>query len=420
MDKHEQQQRIQQAQKIVSAGKIQLMEFANTAFFAVIMLNLKETYTFDRVPTAGVNANMEIFYNPNFILNTIKTKEQMKFLLMHEIMHIVLAHTLKSRRQGRDPKKWNVAGDHVINLELKESGFAVLDCALADPKYKGMNTEEVYDLLPDEPDSHMDDLMDPDDGDGESSESSSSSSSGQSQMSSAAVSAAQAERDAEAEQKIKDVVLGAHLQHQMQQQDGGSRPGKLPASIERLINKWLNPTLPWQQILARFLNNVNKEDYSWRHLNRRMYSLGYYMPTLHSEHMDRLDFAIDVSGSINAEEFQTFLSEIVGILKRFTPKEMGVMQFDTYTRTTNVISSVNELARIPYAGGGGTCIRDTLAEFEKSPAKALIIFTDGHLRLDLIKPSRPVVWCIYDNKSFKAPFGEVIHFNLKDLKKRHS
>ena len=428
MNIQEQQLLTEQAQKLVSAGKIDLMSSSATAFFAVIMLNLNESFSFTRVPTAGVTANLEIVYNPHFLVNTIKNREQMKFLLMHEIMHIVLAHVLKSRKGNREHGKWNRAGDYVINLELKESGFDVLECALLDKKYSGMTTEEVYALLDDDDsDSHMDDLIDDGDSDssGEPNESS--------QSDSSPVSAAKAAlgdkegkgdnpaavSDDEAEQRIKDLIMGAHLQHTMQQ-GSNSTPGKLPASIERLISKWLNPVLPWQQILARFINNVDREDYSWRHLNRRMFSLGYYLPTLHSEHMDRLDFAIDVSGSIAEKEFRVFLSELVGILKRFNPKQVGVMQFDTYTRTVDVINSIKELEAIPYAGGGGTALHDTLRVFESSPAKALIIFTDGHLSTQLKVPTRPVVWCIYNNPNFKAPFGEVVHFDLKQLQKQHA
>ena len=74
------------------------------------------------------------------------TKEERIFLLAHEVMHVALLHPV--RKGDRNHKIWNIAGDFVINNELKSSGLgSVPDSALVNEKYEGMTTEQVYDEL---------------------------------------------------------------------------------------------------------------------------------------------------------------------------------------------------------------------------------------------------------------------------------
>lgn len=397
----------------ISLGKTSLLRTSATAFYAVIVLSLNIRLS-DKVPTAGVNRNLDMHINPQRLIESKLTREEVTFLLVHEILHIVYSHVLASRIGNRDHRLWNVAADYVINNELKEAGFHVIDGALLNPKYNGMTTEEVYTILEDEGNTQQPDHSDlmPSDSDGDDSDTN-----GNDIQGAEAAAASDKESDEHAESKIRDLVMTAYNAHKMSSTN--KEAGKLPASIERLIEQWLNPTLPWQKLLEKFFNETQRDDFSWRKPNKRMFSLGYILPTLHSEGLQRVDFAVDVSGSICEAEFRVFLSELAGVIRKFKPKEVGVMQFDTHTRTNTLVRNLNDLSKIPYAGGGGTCIADTLNEFKKSPAKALIVFTDGYLNTQLPRPSRPVIWCIYDNPSFKAPFGQVVHFNLKDLKNMH-
>ena len=70
------------------------------------------------VPTACTNGK-RVVYNPEFISGL--TDEEMKFLVAHECMHPMLEHNY--RRLDRDPKKWNIAADYVINELLVQDGI---------------------------------------------------------------------------------------------------------------------------------------------------------------------------------------------------------------------------------------------------------------------------------------------------------
>ena len=51
---------------------------------------------------------------------------------------------------NRAHKKWNYAADFAINLEIKDMGYALPSQVLYDTKYREMNAEQIYDLLPDD------------------------------------------------------------------------------------------------------------------------------------------------------------------------------------------------------------------------------------------------------------------------------
>lgn len=40
-------------------------------------------------------------------------------MVAHELWHIAYEHVLSNRIGDRDPEKWNIAADHVINLMLE-------------------------------------------------------------------------------------------------------------------------------------------------------------------------------------------------------------------------------------------------------------------------------------------------------------
>ncbi len=116
-------------------------------FFAELAYKLKIIYTrHPEIPTAAVDGT-HLFINPDFFAPL--TEKQIVFILCHEVLHCALLHF--SRMEGRDPRKWNVAGDYEINLMLADDGIISRSeienelKGLIDGKYKGMNAEQIYD-----------------------------------------------------------------------------------------------------------------------------------------------------------------------------------------------------------------------------------------------------------------------------------
>src|SRR5574337_431189 len=108
-------------------------------------------YEDESIPTLCVNG-VACWVNPKFWKQL--NRDQKLTATAHEIGHKMLLHP--TRRGGRDPFIWNIAGDYVINLMLVESGFVPLkDMTIDgqpwswcyDEKYAGMTTEQVYDAI---------------------------------------------------------------------------------------------------------------------------------------------------------------------------------------------------------------------------------------------------------------------------------
>ena len=100
-------------------------------------------------------------------------------------------------------------------------------------------------------------------------------------------------------------------------------------------------------------------------------------------------------------------------MRMLNPKEIGVYQFDHELQGSHVVRNIRDIIKLPFLGGGGTRPQAAIDEFSKNKAKALIMLTDGYFsKRPLRDPKRPVIWVIYDNPSFTAPFGKIVHINL--------
>ena len=65
-----------------------------------------------------------------------------------------------------------------------------------------------------------------------------------------------------------------------------------PGFMEELFDAFSKPKVPWKTLFRRFLNSSSKNNYSWQKPNRRFFPK-YYLPSLYSEGLDRIDFVID-------------------------------------------------------------------------------------------------------------------------------
>lgn len=396
----------QAAVESLSKAKTKLMLKKDCAFFSTLILQTPVYWvTEDEIPTAATDG-IHLFFNPDFFMKL--DNEEKIFLLLHEIMHNVYDHGI--RRGFRDAKIWNKAGDYVINDELIQRNFKMPKGGLHNVDYRDWSADAIYaDLMQKQdegggsgPDNPWPDLQDPadDNGNGDGSGNGSGSQ---------GIGGIPKPTAAEAEEHNKDLLASATQISQM----SGDKAGTIPGSLQRHLDDLLNPKLPWTKILAKFLFSMNKNDYSWRKPNRRFISQGIVMPSLHSEGIGRISFAIDTSGSVSVSDFNRFMSEIAYVFKQFQPKEINVMQFDHILQGNDKCCSVQDFMKLEFKGGGGTNIDPVLEAFkEDDVSKALIILTDGYLhqRVDL-DPKKPVIWCIYDNPGFVPEFGTAIHFS---------
>ena len=356
-------------------AKVELM--TRSAFISTIALSLRHVIT-DKTKTADVSKTT-IRYNPEFLKS--QTVTQFAGLMAHECWHVAFQHL--ARRGDRDPIIWNCAGDYIINHMLTKAGFEIPTAGLLDQKYgDGWSTDSVYDdLMKEKKDFDTDKLMlDLREEEG-------------------------SEKDGLArDSAVTNIIVRARTQAQM---SGKHAVGEIPDEILRIIDELLNPKLPWQVILNRFLDQRVREEYSWARRNRR-YQNDTYMPSLHSYGLGHLTFAIDTSGSIDDEELQEMLSEIKGVQQTFNPESMTIIDCDSVIHKIHDVTQNTDIMSLDFHGGGGTSFQPVLDYVSEHPTQALIYFTDLYGESTLDSVDYPVLWiCNSDHEP--APIGETVY-----------
>lgn len=311
-------------------------------------------------------------YNPDFVMEI--SSGLTRAIVAHEVMHCVFGHM--SRRGGRNPKKWNSAGDYAINPILEKAGFSFEGTGLLNPAFDGMTADEIYSLLPDSEDgkgdSPTDELLDSDPNE-------------------AAVEST--------EWKIATIQAAQSAKGQ----------GKLPAHLERFIEEMLAPKVDWRERLRRFVTQSAKDDYSWVRPNRR-FMPAFILPSLHSESMGEMVVAIDTSGSIGQETLDAFAAEITAIVQSSRPSKTTVIYCDAEVNHVDEFAPTDELV-FKLHGGGGTDFRppfEYVAENNIAPV-CFVYLTDmyGPFPTD---PGYPVMWCA--TTDVVAPFGETVPIDV--------
>lgn len=364
--------------------KIALMQSKEAVFFTTIVFSLKFVWD-ENHPTAYTNG-YKIGFNPDFFMGM--SREERAGVLIHEAYHVAADHL--GRLGKRDPRIWNAAADHVINLDLKSRNIKLPVPHLADSRFVGMSTEQVYQILDSEAieiELPMEDIMGGNgEGQGEDGEGN-------------PVTAEQRQRHVEA------LLVRASVQAKMQ----GAKPGSIPGEVELMLNRLMKPRLPWQTILRREVTDLAKVGYTWQRPNRR-YTPDHYLPSLNVPAVTDLTFYVDISGSVSDDQFRIFVSEIASTFKMFPMKNLRIVQFDTKIRNDDTVKNIQELMKIKFTGRGGTCPECIFEDMDKTKPRLALVFTDGefHWHRDKVKPR--LLWLINDNERFKPRFGRAIHF----------
>lgn len=346
----------------------------STVFFSSILYNLNIKFT-NSIPTAATNG-LDLLINPDYF-NGLDRKERL-FLAIHEVCHIVYQHL--SRRGDRDKLKFNMAADYAINGYLESNGFTVIEGGLIDSKYRNMTTEAIYNKIPDkEVDTlrvgeFFQDIIE---------------------------SASKKDID-----KINKTISDAYSV----QKSYSKSSNKLPKEIEELLDNLIDPVLPWQSLLQAYVTDFSKEDYSMRVPNRRHLANDMYISSLYSETVNNVIIAIDCSGSVTSEEFNSFLSEVVSIRETVTINKLTIFQFDTSLHSITEFTPDMAIGDMKLYSGGGTDICPVLDYTDKQNPNLLIVFTDLEFSKTDHTEKYPTLWVCIDNPSAKEPFGDRIDY----------
>lgn len=332
------------------------------------------------VRTACTNGKW-VKFNPSFIEDLCD--EQLKFLVAHEVFHPMFEHMY--RLKGRNHKKWNMAGDYVINQLLSDEKIGkfidggLLDKAIYDAG--GGSTDGIYNILPE-----------PEGGDG------------RGPIGGAGDDLQEAEGSpAEQEQAMAETKVMV-----AQAAQAAKMAGKLSQNMQRLIGEVLQPKVDWRDVLRRFVTKAKTDERSFARPNRRFITQGIYVPSRSGETLGEFVVALDCSGSIDDKTLNEFAAELRAIHADGQPTKLHVIYFHHEIAKHEVFMPDDQIGQLVSPGTGGTAfspIFEFMADNDINPV-ATVVLTDLVCSDFGPAPAFPVLWV--SNGHDHAPWGEVV------------
>jgi predicted metal-dependent peptidase len=389
------------------------------SFFGNLATRLKLVNADEWCSTAATDGR-NFYYNSRFI-KMLRPKE-IEFLFGHEVLHCVYDHF--GRRGERDHQLFNIANDYCVNADLIKhrvgEKITTVPC-LHDPKYDGMSSEEIYDLLYEKAekidigklldqmiDEHLDGEGDPDgdtDGDGD----------GDGDKKGKGRPVLTPEERQAIKDEIKEAMLAAAATV-----DGA---GNLPAGVKRLIQELTEPQMNWRELLRMQLESTIKSDYTWMRASRKGWHMDAVMPGMKVDPMIDIAVALDASGSISETMLKDFLGEIQGIMDSFPAYKIHVFTFDTeaYNPAQYDSDNLDDICDYEVKGGGGTdfdAIYNYLKAEEIEP-KRLVVFTDGYPFGSWGDENyADTVWILHGTTTIEPPWGQYAYYDEEKVSGR--
>ena len=392
---HQDEQLKQELGKALEADRALLI--ASQPFTAMLAMQLNLIPVVDsRLPTAGTDGK-SIFVNARFMAN--RSAKDRQFILAHEVWHCALGHF--RRRLGRDAALWNQACDYEVNhLLSQELCYRPAD-ALWDERFHNMSAEDIFTFIK----RHR---KDPSDGQ-QVLDTHDLASALQAEPHGAVIDpdfTPQLATTPEATQSLEDcwqqrLIAAAQQRSRM--------PGELPQHLKRIIDQIRSPSLPWQHLLARFLQRQQGGDRQWLPPSRRHVHRGLYLPSRRNSLLE-LTVAVDNSGSC-FQDIPHFMAELKGMLAAFDRVNLRILVFDTLIQSDQTLTEhdLQRLDKLEITGGGGTEFAPVFAACEYAPPHALIILTDGFASAPRKAPAYPVLWALTANGRRPVPWGEQLN-----------
>lgn len=329
--------------------------------------------------------------------------EQVSRILEHECLHLILEHL--NRTEGRHPYVWNIATDLAINslingmdmgllcgkepfTDLPPKKSADFYYAVIRDKYhagevtfhpdgtitvKDGKTGKTVTLKPTGDHSEWDKVSSVDNG--------------------------------LMREVIKQAVAEAAAQ--------AKAAGKWPSGIEELVKELLDKeTVNWKRLLRQYIGNKVKagSKHTWKRESKRF---GVLQKGKTKTRMIKIGIAIDTSGSVSADEFQEFMSEIYGLMNSYKTN-IQIVECDAKIQKAYTLKKYAKIDT-KFKGRGGTDFRPVFEHFVEGDGKhsgieMLIFFTDLEGPFPEMEPRTFRTLWVRTSQGYAttAPFGKVI------------
>ena len=180
------------------------------------------------------------------------------------------------------------------------------------------------------------------------------------------------DRESFSRQEAEDMIRNAWVQANQEKMQG-----KLPGGMSRYIDEWLNPPLPWQRLVAKYLKPIDGW-FGYQPGDLRFADpIPWFIP---EDKLDYIVIAIDTSGSMSDAEVASAIDQSRVLLRGF-PQTKGILcMCDAEVSYWEDIKETYKINR--RVGYGGTSFHPPFEKIveEKIETKTslLIYFTDGY------------------------------------------
>lgn len=367
-----------------------------------------------------------------------KSLNEVIFLCLHEIKHVIRDHI--ERIGTRKPSLSNIAQDHTINTssgdefnwdnkDILVKNVPIIEYLCCDYKYKNWTFEAVYDDLLNNPQQQ--------EGNGES-------------FDLHLNSEGTPELDEESMEVLKDLgvdISAAPKISKEQLEDNkitslgnikaaasSTDHGDLPNDIKKIIKDLGKPQVDYVKVLTATLTSLVKEGRTYSKWNRRNTGLtrvlrgssvlnsGQYIVNPPKDNANSLNvhIFIDTSGSVWSY-LKDLMTEVVGVTQQFKQFKLHLACFDTEIHNPQSFTSEDKQNLLNYEvqGGGGTkasCIFEYLDSLQEKNETVDQVMVLSDLYFENIsqyakKYQNKTLWVVFDNDSFKPPFGKSIKYD---------
>lgn len=421
----------QDERDVIAAGRVALHRVSALLPHLTALAALVELAPCEKVRTAGISRSGRLLLAPQWFLR-LSLDEQV-FVIAHELMHLALdSH---ARAEGLDAARFNVAHDHVINVELANvlrtkppSG------ALYDPvRYAGQSAEEIYKSLTDDDVGSTN--WDPNARQRRRNDASSRGWSSGGALADALRRAGlageaindvlddeverqllprvqdvsptklEAIRRAAAGASALGVTLGRLRRAEVENAARGTTPGSEGAYMAALHCSF---TPPWERVLCHWLEGVTTQRRSFSRASRRGANRSDVALPGRIREGYTLHIVLDTSGSMVSE-----LPRLLGIISTFGRSagltDVHVLQADTAVQDDRWVP-IEELDKFPISGFGGSDMSDAMYRLAEDPTvTAAVVLTDGDIAYPESAPPYDVLWGTTGyNPSFMPTYGLVV------------
>jgi predicted metal-dependent peptidase len=389
-------------------------------------------------------------FNPRYI-DSIHHPAELKALVAHEVGHCVLGHPW--RRNGRELGRWNEAGDRALNPVLRDAKFHLPEGVLYEfaPDHKGKSAEWIHNRLPVPPPAEDEDAGSGSGGDaseaGEEDDDQQQQSPGadageepgddsadEGEEGDQQAAGGDAAADGDEEQdgddfgspqefggEVRDAPVGTEEDDDVPTEEDwqvaaqqaatmAAAQGKLPGSVERMVEQATQARVDWRSVTRRFIQEAASLDYSWAQPDPCYVGQDLYLPALVAEELGPLAIFIDTSGSIDNTLLGIFGAEFQAAVDEARPRRVYVLYCDSRVQHEDVFER-GEVVEFHARGGGGTDFRpafEAIDGFEEPPV-AVFYLTDLRGSFPAEPPDMPTLWITPKRYAQeKVPFGEIV------------